>query len=91
MKFDDNVDKHLRLKTAIEYSFDAIKPNYFKKVCSSSSFLLTRGKNTGPKRPWSTQKASSINVTPNKPIRCFRYKTSLLSTPFWTCIFTSGK
>ena len=28
-----------------------IKPNYFKKQCSSSSFLLTSGNNTGPNWP----------------------------------------
>ena len=37
-----------------------LKPNYFKKQCSSSSFLLTWSKYTGPKWPWSTQKASPI-------------------------------
>jgi hypothetical protein len=28
---------------------DELKPNYFKKQSSSSSFLLTLGNNTGPK------------------------------------------
>jgi len=30
-----------------------LKPNYFKKQRSSSSFLLTRSRYTGPKWPWS--------------------------------------
>ena len=28
-----------------------LKPNYFKKQCSSSSLLLTLGNNTGPNWP----------------------------------------
>ena len=38
-----------------------VKPNYFKKQSSSSSFLVTSGNNTGPKCQWSTQQASSMS------------------------------
>jgi hypothetical protein len=38
-----------------------LKPNYFQKQCSSSSFLLTKGYDTGPKWQWSSQKSSSMS------------------------------
>ena len=38
-----------------------IKPNYFKKQCSSSSFLLTKGNNTSLKWQWSTRQGSSMS------------------------------
>ena len=41
-----------------EFFANSLKPNYFKKQCFSSSFLLTRSKYTSPKWPWSTQQAS---------------------------------
>ena len=61
-----------------------LKPNHFKKQCSSSSFLLTWSKYTSPKWAWSTRQANFMHL---------KHGTSLLSTPwpFWTCIFTSGK
>ena len=33
-----------------------LKPNYFKEQCSSSSFLLTWSRFTGPKWPWSLRR-----------------------------------
>ena len=64
-----------------------LKPNYFKKQCFSSSFLLIRIKYTGPKWLWSTGQASCTH---------FRHRISLLTTPpnsmaILDLIFTSGK
>ena len=38
-----------------------VKPNYFKKQCSSLSVLLTEGNDTGPEQQWNTQQASSMS------------------------------
>ena len=51
-----------------------LKPNYFKKQCSSS-FLLTWSRYTGPKWPLSTEQASPMSKI---------HSPSLLSTP-WPC------
>ena len=61
-----------------------LKPDYFKKICFLSSFLLTWSKYIGPKWPRNTLQASSMHL---------EHETSLLRTPwqYWTCIFTSGK
>ena len=66
------------------FEIPVVKPNYFKKQCSSSPFLLTWSIHTGPKWPLSTQKASPMS---------YMHRTSLSNTPwsFWTCIITSGK
>ena len=45
-------------ETDMSFSATSLKPNYFKKQCFSSSFLLTWSKYTSPKWPWSTQQAS---------------------------------
>ena len=62
-------------------TFDCLKPNYFKKQCSSSSFLLLLI--YWYKLAWSTQQASSMHLI---------HGTTMLSTPlpFWTCIITLG-
>ena len=38
-----------------------LKPNYLKKIRSSSSLLFTEGDNAGQKWQWSTQEASSMS------------------------------
>jgi hypothetical protein len=40
-----------------------LKPNYFKKQCSSSSFLLTWSRYTGPKWLWSL----------SRPVQCLKW------------------
>jgi hypothetical protein len=45
-----------------------VKPNYFKNQCSSSSFLLTKGNNTG------------LNYSRLVPCIFKKHGTSLLST-----------
>ena len=49
----------------------AVKPNYFNKQCSSSSFLLTWSRYTVPKWPFVTELAIFMSKI---------YSTSLLST-----------
>ena len=48
----------LQIKSSL---FWLIKPDYFKKQCFSSSFLLTWSKYIGPKWPWSTQQAGFMS------------------------------
>ena len=59
-----------------------IKPNYSKKQCSFSSFLLTQGNNTGSKWQLTAQKASFMP---------YMHGTSLMSIPGQFGPITLGK
>ena len=67
------------MRCSIKKKIDKAKlvTNYFRKQCSSSSFLLTWSRYTGPKWLLSTEQASPLSKI---------HTTSLLSTPwpFWT-------
>ena len=57
------VERLLKTHTQIKIlaSLKKLKPNYFKKQHSSSSFLLTQDNNTGPKWQWSTKQGSFMS------------------------------
>ena len=58
-----NLKSHILTHAKQKYGKSIIiKPNYFKKQCFSSSFLLTWSKYTGPKWPWSTQQANFMYI-----------------------------
>ena len=50
-----------RIEGISQRKIQGVKPKYFFKQSSSSSFLLTQGNNTGPKCQFSTQQASSMS------------------------------
>ena len=72
-KFSLLIHYYLYYKSRIHKLSGRFKLKYFKKQCSSSSFLLTWSRYTCPKLLWSTQQASFMSKM---------HSTSLLSTPW---------
>ena len=68
----------------IDMNKTALKPNYFKKQSSLSSFLLTEGNNTSPNWPGVLSRLVAMHL---------RQETGLLRTllPFQICIISLGK